>query len=326
MAEQPLGFVVAPHRPAEEADWFPTEAAPKPIPQSALWPERWPVIALQECIDQVNAVPPDQQEEVRRALPCSTCSQNTRCLNAKRKEIGSLMYSREIQTRPLDGESSLFPRTLMRPLLNPTASLVPFYRKPFGVEHEEKVVQAWDIAWSEKTGGDFLVCMTAVVNLRSGRRRMLDIERWQQKTFQQQIDLIVEKHHAFGSDLVVIEGDAAQQVWKQQVASTTSVPVMQHSAGDGKTSLQHGVPSLLIHLENRRWEFPYEEGSYHRSETDVFLAEAQAFGWVDGRLEGVGEHDDTVMCFWHLNWGIERWIAGSAPKRDRTHGGPSGVR
>ncbi len=41
------------------------------------------------------------------------------------------------------------------------------------------------------------------------------------------------------------------------------------------------------------------------------LAEFEAFGWNDGKLEGVGEHDDTVMCFWHLNWAIDK-LVGSA--------------
>jgi hypothetical protein len=38
----------------------------------------------------------------------------------------------------------------------------------------------------------------------------------------------------------------------------------------------------------------------------TFLGEAEAFGWVDGKLEGVGEHDDTVMAWYHLGWGLDR--------------------
>lgn len=281
--------------------------------RTALWPERWPAIALQECIDLVEASPLDTQAEVKRNLPCAECPVNTACLNAKRKELGSLMYSREILTHPRSGDSSLFPRELFTPMFIPAEAFVPFYRKPFSLEHEYVVVQAWDIAWSEKTGGDWLVCMTAYVHRQTGRRRLLDIARWQGLSFDDQIKLIEKQWTAYGADLVVIEGDAAQAIWKQRLAKETPVPVRLHYASDGKQDLAIGVPSLLILLENRKWEFPFgPAGSFHRENFDVFLDEAEAFGWVDGKLQGVGEHDDTVMCWWHLNWGIDQFVSGGS--------------
>jgi hypothetical protein len=141
---------------------------------------------------------------------------------------------------------------------------------------------------------------------------LLDIRRWQQKTFAEQKGLILSEHQRFGSDLVVIEGDAAQAIWKQEMAAQTDVPVIAHSAGDGKNTLAMGVPSLLIKFENRKWEFPYKEGGYGFAEVEVFLKEMEAFGWVDGKLQGIGEHDDTVMAFWHLNWGIDKLMAEGA--------------
>ncbi len=307
-----LGFV---QRPSRVVD------LPAPIPsgvpgvgvntRTSLWPNRWPAIALQECIDEVEAAAPDMQAQVKFNLPCQTCPANTGCLNAKRKEIGPLMYDREILTLPRTGESSLFPRALFAPMLQPADEFVPFYRKPFGVEDEYAVVQAWDLAWSEKVGGDYLVCMTALANLVSGRRMLLDIQRWQRQTFQQQIDLIEVKAEQYGADLVVIEGDAAQSVWRQHAAETTQVPVVSHFAGgtgqgDGKGSLKWGVPGLLIEFENRRWQIPYKRGSYHHEEVENLLTEFEAFGWVNGHLQGIGEHDDAVMCFWHLSWGVKR--------------------
>lgn len=277
--------------------------------RNALWADRWPAIALQECIDIVEAAPHDEQAEVKFNLPCAQCVKNTACLNAKRKELGSLMYSREILTHPRTSDSSLFPRDLFAPMLMRQEVLVPFYRKPFSVEHEYATVQAWDIAWSEKTGGDWLVCMTGVVHLPSGKRRLLDIARWQRLTFKEQCELIETSHVAYQSDLVVIETAAAQDVWRQNMAADTTVPVTGHTAG-GKTDLAHGVPGLLILLENRKWEFPYgPKGTYHRENMETFLNECEAFGWVDGKLQGVGEHDDTVMCWWHLNWGMDRYTA-----------------
>lgn len=276
--------------------------------RTSLWPERWPAIALQECIDKVEAAPPEQQAQVKWDLPCKTCPMRTQCLNAKRKELGALMYDREILTSPRTGSSSLFPLELFQPMLSRTTNCVPSWRKPFSREHEYAVVQAWDLAWSEKTGGDWLVFVCGVIHRKSGRRRLLDIERWQRQSFGQQIALIEEKWKLFDADLVVIESDAAQRVWTQHMAETTAVPVVAHSAG-GKRDLGAGVPGLLLQFENRKWEFPYAQG-YHRAEMDVLLSEFEAFGWVDDKLQGVGEHDDTVMAFWHMDWGMGRFAAG----------------
>ena len=276
--------------------------------RTALWADRWPAIALQKCIDIVESAPEEEQAQVKFDLPCQTCEKATACLNAKRKELGSLMYGREILTHPRSAESSLFPMELFKPMLMRGEACVPFWHKPFSLEHEYAVVQAWDLAWSEKIGGDWLVCMTAYVHRTTGRRHLLDVSRWQRLSFDEQVAMMEKMWAAFKADLVVIESDASQRVWTQHMSRNTQVPVIPHSAG-GKTDLAAGVPGLLILLENRKWEFPYgEQGSYHRENIDVFLNECEAFGWVDGKLQGVGEHDDTVMCWWHLNWGIDKYL------------------
>lgn len=282
----------------------------------SLWEDRWPAIALQECIDKVEEAPDELKVEVKRGLPCAECSEQSRCLNAKRKELGSLMYSREIQTDPRTSDSSLFPADLIGPMKNRGDTLVPFWRKPFSREHEYAVVQAWDLAWSERTGGDWLVFMCAMVHLPTGQKRLLDVQRWQAMSFPQQIELIKAKYSKYDTDLVVIEADAAQSIWSQQVTLSSDVPVLPHTSG-GKGSFEMGVPSLIIQFENRKWEFPNQHDSYHQSELETFFTELEAFGWVDGKLQGVGEHDDTVMCFWHLNWGLMKFTRESMSEQYR---------
>lgn len=272
-----------------------------------MWPGRWPAIALQSCIDAVEGAPPDGQAEVKWNLPCAECPEQTRCLNAKRKELGGLLYDREILTKPRTSESSLFPQELFEPCLRRGESLVKFWHKPFMEEHRYGVCSAWDIAWSEKIGGDWMVKMTASVDRQTGERRILDILRVQKLTFDQQVDLIASEWGKYMDDLVVIESDAAQNVWTQHVNRNTAVPVLPHSAG-GKTDLATGVPSLLIGLEQRKWIFPWTPGTWHHENMQVFLGEAEAFGWVDGKLQGVGEHDDTVMAWFHLEWGLKRLL------------------
>lgn len=277
--------------------------------RTSLWPSRWPAIALQECIDIVEAAPAKDRSKVKFDLPCQDCPERSRCLNSKRKELGPLLYDREILTRPRSSESSLFPMELFEPLMRKDLQLVPYWHKPFSVENEWKVVQAWDFAWSEKIGGDYLVSMTASVHLPTGKRRLLDIERWQKVPFEGQIQLANAKWKTYNADLVVFESDAAQTIWAQSATRNTAVPVVKHAAA-GKNDLATGIPVLLMLLENEKWEFPYDPSGPRNDEIDNFLAEAEAFGWVDGKLMGVGEHDDTVMCWYHLNYGIDLFTRG----------------
>lgn len=271
----------------------------------SLWPSRWPGIAKQECIDVVEAAALESRAEVKWQLPCSSCSMQTRCLNSKRKELGPLLYDREILTSPRSSESSLFPMELFEPLLKRGESCVRTWQKPFSAEDRYAICSAYDLAWSEKIGGDYWVRMTGVLDRKTGVKRLMDLERRQRLTFDDQIQLISANYEMWQDDLVVIESDAAQKVWVQHLARNSRVPVMEHSAA-GKQDLAKGIPKLLIELETKKWAFPFTPGTYHFDEVKVFLSECESFGWHEDKLEGVGEHDDTVMAWYHLAWGLDR--------------------
>ncbi|MDL5159430.1 hypothetical protein [Actinomycetospora termitidis] len=283
-----------------------TRAPSEPVNvRHSLWSARWPAIALQTCIDTVEAAPPALQPQVRRELPCATCPENTRCLNAKRGEIGPLLFDREIQTSPRSSESSLFPRELMAPMLEVGLECLPHYRKPEYDGDRFVVVSGWDMAWSEKVGGDYLVKVTAVGD-RMGRQphRVIDIERHQRMSYPQQVALVEQHHHRYSTDLDVIEGDAMQIVYRQSLQEGTTVPVMSHHAAGQKRDLQSGVPGMIVDFTNRRWSFPYRRDGRGFDDVETLLAEFEAFGWEDGKLQGSGEHDDCVMAFWHCWWGM----------------------
>lgn len=288
--------------------------------RTSLWPERLPAIALEACIVKIEAAPPAERAKVKFDLPCNVCPVASSCLNAKAKEMGPLIYGREILTNPASSEATLFPRRLFNPMLERGESLVPFWHAPFSRESEYKIVQAWDLAWSEKVGGDYLVCITGYVHIPTGVRQLLHLERWQRLSFPEQCKLIEAKHLQYKSNLVVIESDAAQKIWSQHIAESTAVPVLPHAAGSDKQSLADGVPSLLIEFSNRKWRIPYTLGTYNHQEVENLLTEFEAFQFVDGGLEGVGEHDDTVMAFWHLSWGMARMLYFAAD----TNSGHSG--
>lgn len=310
---------------------------------NALWATKRPTIARQACVDFM--VGKSFADEVH--LPCGGdpgggegCPENQSCLVAKRKEVGSLMYDREFLTTPRAATSSLFPRERMEPSLRYDQSLVPRFGR-----HSNRfwVVNGWDVAWSERTGGDYLAKISAVLDRKTGRKKLLDINRWQALTFRQQVGLMKQEHLVYHANLTVIEEAGAQSIWTQEtrhegeeedvqildpdahgktlemLGQLKGIAAVGHPAGDKKDFVK-GVPGLILDLERRVWEMPMLEGSYHHEEMLNFLIELEAFGWHDDKLEGVGEHDDTVMAWWHNWWGLEwgaRMITTSASPAGR---------
>jgi hypothetical protein len=49
-------------------------------------------------------------------------------------------------------------------------------------------------------------------------------------------------------------------------------------------------------LENGKLRVPWHPDT--RPAVQNWIGEMQAFGWADGKLQGVGSHDDTVMAMW----------------------------
>lgn len=284
---------------------------------AAMWQTRWPYVAKQSCVDALNDVSPEFREQVRFELPCDTCEKNTECLTGKEKEVGSLMFDREYHTKPRAASSSLFPFERMEPCLDRKLSLLEWFRKPVGLESRFAVCSGYDIAWSERSGGDYFATITARLDRQTGDKRILDIDRWRQVSFERQMQIIEERHNKFHDDVVVIETDGAQAVWKQYLTSTTAVPVVGHSAGK-KRDFEQGVPGLLRDIERQKWQIPYAPGSYKIENVKAFLSELEAFGWLDDKLEGVGEHDDLVMAWYHTDHGLEKMRRPSQDRRVRS--------
>ena len=52
----------------------------------------------------------------------------------------------------------------------------------------------------------------------------------------------------------------------------------------------------LVYIESNAMQQIYPDEM--RRQTDIWQAEASQFGYIDGKLQGIGIHDDTVMAWW----------------------------
>ena len=79
----------------------------------------------------------------------------------------------------------------------------------------------------------------------------------------------------------------------------TASRIFGHTTGQEKSDLQQGIPSLKVGLAAGLWNRSLAAGDAESAAyATVFRTEAHAFGWKDGKVQGVGEHDDTIVSWW----------------------------
>jgi hypothetical protein len=177
-----------------------------------------------------------------------------------------------------------------------------------------------DIAMSAETGGDYFVIFTVAVDGR-GNRWVANLRREKGMSFQAQLDAIKDEYYLMKPETILIEANQMQRVWTDEIVRETDIPVKKFfTTGVGGTQpaqpwkkgatsisvnkhhLDRGVP-LRISLENRKWRIPRgDEKSIEL--TDYWIGEMGAIGWIDGKVQSVGEHDDMPMACWMTNTAV----------------------
>ena len=213
----------------------------------------------------------------------------------KKKEIGPVAFSREILCVPVTDDISIFPSYLFPPLYDHQLTL-----RPTKAEMEARgweTVMGIDIARSASVGADYFVIFTMAKD-QQGQRFIVDINRTKGLPFNRQLELMAREAEKYNPGLVYIESNAMQQIYTDEMRRMTDIPVKEFlTLATNKYPLDKGVPGLRIILENQKLTIPRGD-EYSRTQTDIWQAEASQFGYIDGKLQGIGIHDDTVMAWW----------------------------
>ena len=256
----------------------------------ALWKERYPVKSIPECDEN-----------------CSTCKAfllGMGCLTGKKLEIGSVAFDREFLCNPRSSISSLFPYELFKKNFDKSAVLVNDYNGLW------TVVSGIDIARSEKIGSDWFVIFTIGLEEGTNIRHVLNIYRSKGESFDMQIRNIANHYYKFDDSYIVIESDMNQDVWVTQGRRRyPGIPVYEHRTAGVKGDLKHGVPSLLVPMEQGLYRIPRGDQN-SKDVTDIWMGEGMSFGWVNDKLEGVGEHDDSIIAWWKAEVGVQKILKG----------------
>lgn len=228
-----------------------------------------------------------------------------------KQSVDPVIFAKEFQNDPRDDASSLFPMTMTSKVFTKGAGLgmAERYIKRPG----EFVVLSADMAMSEAIGADYCVVMVARIDLATQQRQLLWAVREKGWSFDTQVKSLRYACALFDVDLGVVESNNFQRWVRAETEKypETAGKILGHTTGAEKVSMKDGVPLLTIPLNQGLWTFPdgvrqNAEGNYevidqHAKEfATVWQSEMNSFGWVNDKLQGAGEHDDTVMAFWLL--------------------------
>jgi len=240
---------------------------------------------------------------------------NREALEVRKKIMGSSMrWAREYLCQPISDDASLFPSHLFER---------PAVKKQYKLGLEAKYWESQgfvtymgvDLAMSASSGADFFVAFVLAVEPASGDRWIVDIVRKKGMGYQEQVDTITGLARRYDCQFVFVEANQYQRVITDMVVRTSDIPIkafyttgkakkqasnerrgMSGTYSANKNALDRGVPSLRMLLENDKLKVPWGEET--RETVEIWIREMSAFGYQNGKLQGVGAHDDTVMAFW----------------------------
>jgi hypothetical protein len=169
-----------------------------------------------------------------------------------------------------------------------------------------------DFAMSASAEADFTVIFTIALD-ENGVRWIVDIQRGKGWGYQEQLDRIKEVYAKYLPDVIHAEANQMQRIFTDEVVRETDIPIRKFFTSGvmprqpwrrgmtqltmGKHHIDRGVPSMRMSLENRKWRIPRGDAKSIEI-TDIWIGEMMAMGWLNGRVNSVGDHDDTVMACW----------------------------
>ena len=223
---------------------------------------------------------------------------NRKMLEERKKEVGSTRFAREYMCEPITDDTALFTDRII------TQCSDNMYEMPTELTDEDRrhlrIYTGVDLAISSTVGADWSVILTIGVDDHD-HRYILDIVRKRGLQMTEQLMLIQDVYKRFKPIKVKIESNGFQRVFTDSLTRNTAIPVEAHTTTRiNKNHLADGVPGLQVLFENRKWTIPRKTARC-REKTQPIIDELKAFTFTDGKLQGLGAHDDCVMALWIAN-------------------------
>jgi len=205
---------------------------------------------------------------------------------------------------PIDDSSSFFPKRLFQGDPVEQYGLTLGMSKEFWEDKGVQIYMGVDFAMSTSIQADYLVVW--VMGKDSfGNRWLIDIHRHKGMPFQEQLSLINELGRKYDPALIYLESNQMQRIFGDELIRTSDLPITKFTTGIQKHSLENGLPSLRILLENGKFRIPRGDAKSVEV-TNLWIEEMANFTFENGKLSSVGAHDDMPMACWICNEAIKK--------------------
>lgn len=217
-------------------------------------------------------------------------------LARKRREIGTVRFTREFQVEPIADDMSLFPKMLFEGSPVEQMSVVLGMPGSFWERAGVTTYIGVDFALSSTAQADYTVIWVMGLD-RFGNRWIIDIKRGKGLSYQRQLSMVNAAGRRYKPALIFVEANQAQRIFGDELIRLTDLPIKLFTTTAAKHKLDKGIPSLRVLLENAKFRIP--RGDARSVEiTDTWIDEMRAITWQDGEVRSVAPHDDTVFACW----------------------------
>jgi hypothetical protein len=213
-----------------------------------------------------------------------------------RTKVGALVFAQEYQQEPISDETSLFPKSLFKDLLNTDFT----YENTFN--SNQPVYMGVDFSIPGSLDGDYTVIIVFTLEPEEegpGKFRLLNYYRGKPNSMQEQIHLIELWCQKYGVTLGYLEDNMFQRVYARHFTTSSNLPLKGHTVtGSKKLSKEFGILSFRPLFENGRWILPYKTEE-DQTKTDLLISEFTGIRQKKGKIGNEQTHDDIVMAMWH---------------------------
>ena len=218
-------------------------------------------------------------------------------LDARRKDMPAVAFTREYLCEPIDDASSLFPTAILQPCRDNGLCLM---NRRLKGDDESQYFIGWDPAISSERSADYTVM---VVLRRPEDSPILEIVHYIRRKgmdFRTQIMEIQRLNSKFRPEVIELEANHFQRVFATELRANTDLPIKTFISS--KTKRESLLMGLVLKYEREQMKMPYADED-SREMTHIVENELIMFGMSrTGRLESIGRHDDFVVALALAHW------------------------
>lgn len=228
---------------------------------------------------------------------------NEKDLEDKRKQLGQVIFTREILVEPIVSDSSLFSlRLLQKSFVGMENYRLVGNIESFPIKFK-RVITGCDFAKSAEIGADWTSFVTFGED-DFGNRYLLNMYHEKGVSFYDQITALKTIGKNFKPNLMLLEANQFQSIYSDVMMKETTLPIKPFITGRRKQDLYQGIPGLVLLFETNRIRLPRGD-LYSIKQTDKIINEFNHIGYTDRGIQGIGEHDDIVMSIWLAMQGFD---------------------